>query len=43
MGKKNKVIYESLVERDKKIIDLINQVGVITREQVQKVLFKNTH
>lgn len=43
MAKKNKVIYESLVERDKKIIDLIEQVGVITREQVQRVLFKNTH
>ena len=43
MGKKNKVIYDSLVERDKKIIELINKVGVITREQVQKVLFKNTH
>ena len=43
MVKKNKVVYDSLVERDKKIIDLINQVGVITREQVQRVLFKNTH
>ena len=43
MGKKNKVIYDSLVERDKKIIELITKVGVITREQVQKVLFKNTH
>ena len=43
MGKKNKVVYDSLVERDKKIIELIDTLGVATREQVQKVLFKNTH
>lgn len=43
MGKKNKVVYDSLVTRDKQIIELIEKVGVITREQIQKVLFKNTH
>lgn len=43
MVKKNKVVYDSLVERDKKIIELIEILGVVTREQVQKVLFQNTH
>ena len=43
MVKKNKVVYDSLVERDKKIIELIEMLGVVTREQVQKVLFQNTH
>lgn len=32
-----------MTERDKKIIELVNQCGVITREQVQRVLFKDTH
>ena len=43
MAKKNKVVFDSLVDRDKNIIILIEKVGVITREQVQKVLFKNVH
>ncbi len=43
MAKKNKVVFDSLVTRDKKIIELIEKVGVITREQVQRVLFKNVH
>lgn len=43
MAKKNKVVFDSLVERDKNIIRLIENVGVITREQVQRVLFKNVH
>lgn len=32
-----------MTDRDNKIIDLVGQCGVITREQVQRVLFKNTH
>lgn len=32
-----------LTERDMKIIELVDQCGVITREQIQRVLFKNTH
>ena len=32
-----------MVTRDKNIIELIEKVGVITREQVQRVLFKNVH
>ena len=43
MAKKNKVVFDSLVTRDKNIIELIEKVGVITREQVQRVLFKNVH
>ncbi|MDY3960092.1 replication-relaxation family protein [Romboutsia timonensis] len=43
MAKKNKVVFDSLVTRDKKIIELIEKVGVITREQVQRVLFKKVH
>ena len=43
MAKKNKVVFDSLVDRDKNIIRLIENVGVITREQVQRVLFKNVH
>ncbi len=43
MAKKNKVVFDSLVDRDKNIIILIEKVGVITREQVQKVLFKKVH
>lgn len=43
MGKKNKVVFDSLVTRDKKIIELIEKVGVITRGQIQRVLFKNVH
>ena len=43
MAKKNKVVYESLVERDKKILKLVSEVGVVTREQIQRVLFRNTH
>ena len=39
----NKVVFDSLVTRDKNIIELIEKVGVITREQVQRVLFKNVH
>lgn len=43
MAKKNKVVFDSLVDRDKNIIRLIEKVGVITREQVQRVLFKKVH
>ena len=32
-----------MTDRDKKIIELVSQCGVITREQVQRVLFKDTH
>ena len=41
--KNNKVIYESLPERDKKTIELIEKIGPLTREQIQRVLFKNVH
>ena len=41
--KKNKVVFDNLVERDKKIIELVEKIGVATREQVHKVLFKNVH
>ena len=41
--KNNKVIYESLPDRDKKTIELIEKIGPLTREQIQKVLFKNVH
>ncbi|MEG1312485.1 MAG: replication-relaxation family protein [Romboutsia sp.] len=43
MAKKNKVIFDSLVTRDKKIIELIEKVGVVNRDQIQRVLFKNVH
>ena len=32
-----------MTDRDKKIVELVSQCGVITREQVQRVLFKDTH
>lgn len=41
--KNNKVIYESLPERDKRTIELIEKLGLLTREQIQRVLFKNVH
>ena len=41
--KNNKVIYESLPERDKRTIELIDKIGPLTREQIQRVLFKNVH
>ena len=41
--KNNKVIYESLPDRDKKTIELIEKIGPLTREQIQRVLFKNVH
>lgn len=43
MGKKNKVVYDNLVERDKRIIDLLESINVATREQIQRVLFKGVH
>ena len=41
--KNNKVIYESLQDRDKRTIELIDKIGPLTREQIQRVLFKNVH
>ena len=41
--KNNKVIYESLPDRDKRTIELIDKIGPLTREQIQRVLFKNVH
>ena len=37
--KNNKVVYDSLSDRDKKTIELIDKIGPLTREQIQKVLF----
>ena len=41
--KNNKVVYDSLPDRDKKTIELIEKIGPLTREQIQRVLFKNVH
>lgn len=41
--KNNKVVYDSLPDRDKKTIELIENIGPLTREQIQRVLFKNVH
>ena len=41
--KNNKVVYDSLSDRDKKTIELIDKIGPLTREQIQRVLFKGVH
>lgn len=38
MGKK-KIIYDSLVDRDKRAVDLVELIGVATREQIQRVVY----
>ena len=40
MSKKKK-IYDTLVDRDKKVIDLLENVKVATREQIQRVVYPN--
>ena len=40
MAKKKK-IYDTLVARDKKVIDLLENVKVATREQIQRVVYPN--
>lgn len=40
MAKKKK-IYDTLVDRDKKVIDLLENVKVATREQIQRVVYPN--
>ena len=38
---KKKKIYDTLVDRDKKVIDLLENVKVATREQIQRVVYPN--
>lgn len=38
---KKKKIYDTLVDRDKKVIDLLELVKVATREQIQRVVYSN--
>ena len=35
--------YNNLIDRDKRVVDLVRSSGVITREQIQKAIFGEVH